>query len=250
MIIVIPMAGLSSRFKLGGYNAPKYMLSLWNQSVFYYAVYSFKMHFNKEKILFVCRDTCNTMSFIDNECKKLGLHLYETIILKKETMGQAHTVLLGLEKSNVADKESLLIFNIDTFRLNFSLPITTDFSEIDGYLEVFHAEGNEWSFVLPDKNSNRVLKTSEKDRISSLCSSGLYYFKRTRDFKEALKFSMQNNITTKNEYYIAPLYNILIEWGMDIRFFTINPSEVVFCGTPRDYERLKQLDKRILYDRN
>ena len=244
MIIVIPMAGLSSRFKQSGYNEPKYMLSLWDKSVFYYAIHSFKAYFNKEKILFVCRDICNTKVFIDNECKKLGLQFYETITLEKETMGQAHTTLLGLEKSETKDTESLLIFNIDTFRPNFSLPITTDFSEIDGYLEVFHAEGNEWSFVLPDKNSNRVLKTSEKDRISSLCSSGLYYFKRTRDFKEALKFSMQNNITTKNEYYIAPLYNILIEWGMDIRFFTINLSEVVFCGTPRDYERLKQLNKK------
>ncbi|MDD7297723.1 MAG: capsular biosynthesis protein, partial [Helicobacter bilis] len=165
MIIVIPMAGLSSRFKQSGYNEPKYMLSLLDKSVFYHAIHSFKAYFNKEKILFVCRDICNTKAFIDGECKKLGLQFYETITLEKETMGQAHTTLLGLEKSETKDTESLLIFNIDTFRPNFSLPITTDFSEIDGYLEVFHAEGNEWSFVLPDKNSNRVLKTSEKDRI-------------------------------------------------------------------------------------
>ena len=123
----------------------------------------------RKRFLFVCRDICNTKAFIDGECKKLGLQFYETITLEKETMGQAHTTLLGLEKSETKDTESLLIFNIDTFRPSFSLPLfslfgATDFSEIDGYLGAFHAEGNEWSFVLPDKNSNRVLKTSEKDK--------------------------------------------------------------------------------------
>lgn len=239
MLIVIPMAGLSQRFIQSGYKQPKYMLSLWEQSVFYYAVNSFKNYFNTHKILFICRDICDTKSFIDKECHKLMLTYYEIIVLEKETMGQAHTVLLGLEKAKVKDTESLLIFNIDTFRPNFYLPEIFDYNEIHGYLEVLHAEGNHWSFVLPDKDSNKVLKTSEKERISPLCSSGLYYFKNAKDFCNALNLSMNNKETTKGEYYIAPLYNTLIEWGMDIRFFLINPNEVVFCGTPTDYLRLK-----------
>lgn len=238
MLIVIPMAGLSQRFLQSGYKQPKYMLPLWEQNVFYYALNSFKNYFNTHKILFICRDICDTKSFIEKECLKLILTHYEIIVLEKETMGQAHTVLLGLEKAKVEYIESLLIFNIDTFRPNFYLPEIFNYNEIHGYLEVLHAEGDHWSFVLPNENSNKVLQTREKERISPLCSSGLYYFKHAKDFCNALNLSMQNKETTKGEYYIAPLYNTLIAWGMDIRFFLTNPDEVVFCGTPKEYEQL------------
>lgn len=61
--------------------------------------------------------------------------------LDKETLGQAHTVALGIQKAEIKDNESILIFNIDTFRPNFSLSKILDFSKIDGYLEVFEAKG-------------------------------------------------------------------------------------------------------------
>ena len=32
--------------------------------------------------------------------------------------------------------------------------------------------------------NNKVIKTAEKERISNLCSSGLYCFKKTGDFKK------------------------------------------------------------------
>ena len=51
MIIVIPMAGLSSRDlnKVVTMNQNT-CFSLWDKSVFYYAIHSFKAYFNKEKI--------------------------------------------------------------------------------------------------------------------------------------------------------------------------------------------------------
>lgn len=42
MIIIFPMAGLSSRFAKAGYDKPKYMLDLKGNSVFFHAVNSFK----------------------------------------------------------------------------------------------------------------------------------------------------------------------------------------------------------------
>ncbi|EDP5982441.1 capsular biosynthesis protein, partial [Campylobacter jejuni] len=38
MIIIFPMAGLSSRFTKAGYDKPKYMLDLKGNSVFFHAV--------------------------------------------------------------------------------------------------------------------------------------------------------------------------------------------------------------------
>ncbi|ELZ6526290.1 capsular biosynthesis protein, partial [Campylobacter jejuni] len=56
MIIIFPMAGLSSRFAKAGYDKPKYMLDLKGNSVFFHAVNSFKKYFKDFKFLFVYRD--------------------------------------------------------------------------------------------------------------------------------------------------------------------------------------------------
>ena len=160
------MAGLSSRFAKAGYKVPKYMLDIDGNSVFYHAVSSFKRYFDSCKFLFIYRDIKNTKSFIKTECENMGLKSYDMVELGFETQGQAHTVELGLEKSNLNLNDSILIFNIDTFRPDFALPNSFDISKIDGYLEVFEGEGDNWSFVMP-KGIDDVAKTTEKDRISS-----------------------------------------------------------------------------------
>jgi len=239
MTIVFPMAGLSSRFTKAGYDKPKYMLDVDANTVFFHAVNSFKNYFTESKIIFIYRNIQNTKDFIENECQSMGIKSYECIELDKETEGQAHTVALGLDKANIQVDESILIFNIDTFRPNFLLPEELDFEAIDGYLEVFEAEGEHWSFVLPENEvSHKVIKTTEKERISSLCSSGLYYFKKMFDFKKIFEEIVQKNDRSKNEYYIAPMYNYLIKEGKDIRYSKISLNEIIFCGTPDEYETL------------
>ncbi len=236
MTIIFPMAGLSSRFIKAGYTKPKYMLQIKEHSVFYHAVIGFKNYFNSCNFLFIYRDINGTYNFLKTECEKLGIKSYKLIKLEDVTMGQAHTVMLGLERACIDDGENILIFNIDTFRYNYVLP-SFDYSQLDGYLEVFQADGEQWSFVKPGKN-NKVLKTTEKKRISNLCSSGLYYFKKSLYFKEIFSFMRENNDLVEGELYIAPMYNYLIKNKADIRYYEIGLGEIIFCGTPQEYERL------------
>ena len=37
------------------------------------------------------------------------------------------------------------------------------------------------------------------------------------------------------ELYIAPIYNLLIQDGLDIRYTLIARNEVIFCGVPSEY---------------
>jgi len=239
MTIVFPMAGLSSRFTKAGYDKPKYMLGVDESTVFFHAVNSFKKYFDECTVLFIYRDIQNTKEFIDSECIKMKLSNYTSVYLEKETEGQADTVYQGLVKANIKDDEDILIFNIDTFRPNFTLPKELDFNILDGYLEVFEAEGEHWSFVFPEnETSNKVIKTTEKERISSLCSSGLYYFKYAKDFLNIFKEILDKNDRSKNEFYIAPMYNYMIKENKDIRYSKISLDEIVFCGTPVEYEKI------------
>lgn len=234
-MIVIPMAGLSSRFFKAGYTKPKYMLDAHGQSLFSHAISSFAEYFQTERFLFIVRDILGTVDFIKQEIAALGIKDAHIFILDKETRGQAETVYLGLKSLPICS-ESVTIFNIDTFRPEFRYP--ANIADWDGYLEVFKGEGDNWSFAKPVNNtSTKVVETAEKRPISDLCSTGLYYFKNIALFNLAYcdYLAKPEGQWEKGELYIAPLYNYLINEKKDIHYQLIARKEVVFCGVPDEY---------------
>lgn len=234
-MIVIPMAGLSSRFFKAGYKKPKYMLEAHGVSLFDHAVRSFEAYFNTEPFLFIVRDVYQTPEFVNQRVAALGITSFEVITLNEETRGQAETVYLGLKQSKIDKNQSVTIFNIDTFRPNFIYP---DLSKLGkGYLEVFRGSGDNWSFAKPRSiESSEVIETAEKQAISDLCCTGLYHFAHRYDFETAYEYylTLPEEKWDKGELYIAPLYNYLIKKSC-IHYHLIERDEVIFCGTPDEY---------------
>lgn len=229
------MAGLSSRFFKAGYELPKYQLDMGGKTVFARSLESFEAYFETDLFVIILRDVYDTKAFVEREMQNLGIKHYQLCVLDGETEGQAETVYLGIQ--NTADDEELYIFNIDTFRYGFKKP---DFAkDCDGYLEVFKGEGDHWSFVGIDEN-NKVIRTTEKERISDLCSDGLYYFNKTGVFKSLFEKTKAEKLYVKGELYIAPMYNLMLEQGADIRYELIEMSDIDFCGTPDEYVALKE----------
>ena len=145
---------------------------------------------------------------------------------------------LGLA-GRATGNDAAMIFNIDTFRPDWQPPPGYALDEVDGYLEVFEGEGRNWSFVAPrDPVTRSVARTTEKDPISNLCCTGLYYFRRSADFVEAFAAAASAGAASwsAGELYVAPLYNRLIAAGRDIRYHLIRRDEVIFCGTPSEYQ--------------
>lgn len=236
-LFVIPMAGLSSRFFRAGFSVPKYMLPLNGQSIFEWSVSSFQHYFETDQFLFILRDIYDTPAFVREQIEKMGIRHYQLVILTSETRGQADTVHLGLQQSSYHG--DLTIFNIDSRRHHYIKPAWL--SDCDGYLEVFRGEGEHWSFAEPiSADSNHVKRTTEKERISDLCSDGLYQFKTRALFDQAFKDAITHNKLSKDELYIAPLYNYLIEQGLDVRLDCIDDAQIDFCGTPDEYQNLLQ----------
>jgi dTDP-glucose pyrophosphorylase len=105
---------------------------------------------------------------------------------------------------------------------------------------VFEGEGSNWSFARPlGADSQRVAETAEKNPISNLCSDGLYHFSDASDFIESFEHYETQPRTewAKGELYIAPLYNYLIRNGCSIFYALIREDEIVFCGTPDEYQQ-------------
>ena len=229
------MAGLSQRFNDAGFTLPKYMLYARDKSLFNLAVSSFKSFFHTERFLFIARDLFCTREFIQKECDLLGVAFFDIVILEQPTRGQAETVYLGIKKANLPKNEPILIFNIDTFRIDYTTPL--EISNWDGYLEVFEGNGSNWSYAKTESaNSTKVIQTAEKQEISSHCSTGIYYFRSIELFIDAYNEANLNIPNSKlKELYVAPLYNYLISKGRNIHIQIIERSKVLFCGVPSEY---------------
>lgn len=238
-MIVITMAGLSSRFTRAGYTLPKYALDLHGHTVFEWVIRSFEHYFYSEHFLFVVRPDDFAKAFVTDAVHKLGILRYDIIELERDTRGQAETAYLALQ--GFTDDFPVTMFNIDTIRYDYRKPEFLD--TCDGYLEVFRGDGEHWSFVEPGADA-LVLRTTEKDRISDLCSDGLYYFKSQFQFRKICEQALSSNNQVKGEFYIAPLYNQLIHTGGVVKYDVIGMDQIDFCGTPDEYQIL--MKKKVL----
>ncbi|WP_462177884.1 glycosyltransferase family protein [Pseudoalteromonas gelatinilytica] len=244
-MIVIPMAGQSSRFTTAGYKKPKFMLEAHGMSMFEHSLKSFECFYENTPFLFITKNSKEVVDFVNEKALHLGILEFYVVELEFQTRGQAETVSLGIEKwlniyksSDYSDEFPITIFNIDTERPGYRHPELINSS----YLEVFKGTGDNWSFVKPrSPESNDVILTAEKKPISDLCSTGLYYFSKYFLFKTAFEnyLKLPEECWEKGELYVAPLYNYLIKAGYEVKFNLIERQNVIFFGTPKEYEDYK-----------
>lgn len=240
------MGGNSTRFFNAGYKVQKYRLEINGKTMFHCVLSAFREFFFKETFLFIVKP--DEREFVIYETQQLGIQKVLVIELYSETRGQADTVAYALEKFHTYEQEPLIIFNIDTLRHNLRIPPNI-FNDYSGFLEVFMSTGNNWSFIKPEIQYlpyGKVLQTTEKYRISPLCSTGLYGFKSVSLFKKFFKMALEKNLQVNGEYYIAPMYNLLIEHGHKIGYYRIDNKDISLCGTPLEYTELIKKIKRKL----
>lgn len=234
-MIVIPMAGDSRRFRDAGYETPKYMLALHGRPLFDWTLLSFASEFRREDFLFVARDGYDTYHFLRTRLAVLGIAKADIVMLAAPTLGQADTVAQGLMRQGVPQTEPLCIFNIDTIRPGVNISPMRDAA---GWLEVFRAQGEHWSFIEPDRQDPKwVRRCSEKQRISDLCSTGLYFFSSASLFFDALSAERRN--PSSCELFVAPLYNHLVAAGLKVGWREVPCDRVILSGVPGEYEALK-----------
>lgn len=233
-MFVFPMLGRSSRFFNAGYTVPKYKLPLGEegQIVFDHVLGSFRRYFDTDLFVLLCRADTHDQAFLVERMHALGVQHFEVIVHAGETGGQAESVELSL--SRAPEGEELFIFNIDTILYNFEKDPAR--GEVAGYLEVFRSEGTHWSFVEPSPSRpGHAARVVEKERISDLCSNGLYYFATVRTFAQALNVYRQKHQGGAGELYVAPLYNELIESGQPVSYKLVPSGGIGFCGVPDEY---------------
>lgn len=231
MQVIITMAGLGSRFRKAGYDCPKYMIKAKGKTLFEWSMDSlFGYNEHVSKYIFVVRTEDKSGEFIRLQCEKYGIRNIEVVEIDYMTDGQATTCMLAIPYCNF--EESIMVFNIDTY----IEPGEMKYADItgDGHIPCFHAEGEHWSFVRLDEDG-KVVEVREKVRISDNCTLGAYYFSSAKLYKNLYNeyYTNKSNME-KNEKYIAPLYNFMIEKGMSVTISIIDENRVHVLGTPEE----------------
>lgn len=233
MTIIITMAGLGSRFRKAGYNCPKYMIEAKGKTLFEWSMDSL-VGYNEHvsKYIFVVRKEDNTEGFIKEKMALYGIENIEVIGIDYLTDGQATTCMLAMPFCDM--EKSIMVYNIDTY----VEPYEMKYEDIrgDGHIPCFHADGDHWSFAKLDEKGN-VTEVREKVRISDNCTLGAYYFSSARLYKELYdEYYKDDSKMEKNEKYIAPLYNYMIQKGLEVTISIVDDKKVHVLGTPEELD--------------
>jgi len=104
------------------------------------------------------------------------------------------------------------------------------------------ADDPKWSFIRIGPEG-WVTEVQEKTPISSEATVGIYNFAKGQDFVRAATEMMALGMVSAGEYYVAPVYNLLIEAGARVGFHNVgSESDSVFgLGTPEDLKNFIEL---------
>ena len=230
--IIIPMAGLGSRFSVAGYTAPKPLIDIFGRTMIEAVIENLRPNQNA-RFTFICQRAHYGEYELENIFNRSLGSDWECVLLDEVTEGAACTVL---EAEKYIDNNSdLIIANSDQIvdcSMTDYLNVARE-SKIDGLIMTFQASDAKWSYASVNDN-DEVIEVVEKKIISTHATTGIYYFATGRAFKEAALAMIKKNIRVGNEFYVAPVYNEIIGGGGKVRIWEIGDKAMHGIGTPED----------------
>lgn len=231
--ILIPMAGLGSRFSQAGFSKPKPFIDVHGMPMIERVMNNINIP-NAHYILVAQESHLSTESEYIISLKK---NFNITVVpVNGLTEGTACTILFARHLIN--DQTPLLIANSDQI-VDISLAKFVedcDLRSFDGSILCFEdlEKNPKWSFARINETNGLVCEVKEKVPISTLATVGIYYFKMGSDFVDNAITMIIKNDRVNGEFYTCPVYNYLIERGKKITSFIIRQNEMHGLGTPED----------------
>lgn len=229
MNIVIPMAGLGSRFP--NHKLPKPLIDVNQKPMIQAAIDSLGID---GKLIFIVRKQHVTEYNIDKLLK--NLYECEIISIDELTEGPACTALLAKEFIN--NSEPLIISNCDQI-MHWDKNSFKSFCKHypkDGFVVTYYANTIKNSYAKLDKLGN-VIEIKEKEIISNISLNGIHFWKCGRYFIESVTSMIANNQRAPNgEFYIGPSYNQMIDAGYKVGIYHIPNCQHWAVGTEEDLE--------------
>ena len=235
--LVIPAAGLGSRFRNAGFLNPKPLIDVLGLPMISWVIGNFRLE-PGDRVIIVSKLGDNLESCLSGSYPGLNVNFIEVQGL---TSGPASTVQHAFD--HLDPNMPFIVANSDQF-ISAGLD---DFVEVvrnqffDGVVLTMEAHGNKWSYVTRNP-SGFINEVREKVEISDEATVGIYAWNRPIDFSISLDEMIKADDRVNGEFYVAPTYNYLIKNKRIVQPFHIGRvSDSVFgLGTPEDLENFLQ----------
>jgi NDP-sugar pyrophosphorylase family protein len=236
--VLMPMGGLGTRFRKVGVLTPKPLIEVDGLPMFQRALRSLGPWTGDKTVTVVVR--------ADND-REHGLTQRvlaaepsaSIVLLDHDTRGAVETCLEA--RDHLDPDQPLVIMDCDIafdspeyFRV---LQAAVEQRDVDGLLLSFHSTEPRYSFaeVGPD---GRVVRTAEKQAISSDALMGVYSFTSARVFLEAAERLVERQIdAAMPEYYVSLVFNELIDAGRPVGLVR---GDFYCFGTPEELARYEE----------
>jgi dTDP-glucose pyrophosphorylase len=224
LTIVVPMAGRGSRFAEAGFKDPKPLIPVKGVPMIKLVIDNLRPS-RPHRFVFICQREHVRAYELE---RLLGEWAPGCAIVQLDgvTEGAACSVLTA---DAWLDDSALMIANSDQY-LDISIDDYLDgMGSCDGLIMTMTADDPKWSFVAMD-GQGMVTQVAEKVAISNEATVGVYNFARGRDFADAAREMIAKDLRVNGEFYVAPVYNMLIEQGAKIAIHNIGAEAAGMYG--------------------
>lgn len=254
--VVIPMAGLGSRFLKYGFTEDKYLLPIDNTftTMIEKAISTLNIK-QKALFIFILREengiNKKLRELLQNICNKYK-YICQFISVDKLTEGPASSVYFAKNIINndtpliVSNSDQILEWNFDNFY--------DECKKHDGCVLTYKPN---YKLVIGEKDkhsfvryvNNKPVEFVEKKVISNEALVGVHYYKKGKYFIEAYEYLYRNNIRApNNEFYLSYTYQALLELeNYNLGSSMLNDKETFYpVGEPEDYFNYYNIDSSVI----
>lgn len=225
MNIVIPMAGLGSRFPRSHYPI-KPLIDVDGKPMIIRAIESLDLDGTYYFIVRKSLDLNYIKNIIPNHYKS------KFIEIEYVTEGPAITALLAREY--IDNDNELVIANCDQI-VNWNSTLFLHNARLyDGCVVTYYSTTEKNSYVRINSKSEAV-EFKEKEVISNISLNGIHYWKKGSYFvKTTEDMIAADDRAPNNEFYVAPTYNYMLKRNLSVGIFHIPNEQHNPIGTPED----------------
>jgi NDP-sugar pyrophosphorylase family protein len=233
--LVIPMAGLGSRFSDAGYTVPKPLLDIHGAHMFQVVLANLVNDFICKVVLIVPKIWNLSDDFRSLE-SALGIAV-EVVEVEGLTDGPAGSVEMA--KKYLDPSLPVVTANSDQY---LDADLTEFYGDVVGgqYAGVILAmedKDPKWSYAKVDE-TGKLMEVREKVVISNLATVGVYGFESASIMFDAIDRMREDEASVNGEYYVGPSYNYILTEKGGVAVTNLGPVGDIMhgLGIPRDYE--------------
>lgn len=222
MKILLLAAGEGQRFTKAGY-PPKPLITINNEPMWSLVLENFLTQIDFSL-------SCETIVATKNEYQ-INSSKHQIINLEGPQFGAAFSALQALE--GIDGNDSLFILNVDQL-ISLNSKSFDVFNSVDGGLLHFKEPNKEFKWGRSIIYNNLVTAVVEKIPVSDNAHTGHYFFASLELFKKYATMLIDLNIKVNNEFFLSPIYNLMIADGLKIGACFVD--EFTPIGIPSELE--------------